>query len=263
MTVPTYTHILGGQMPGIPQTYLSAVRAQLAVDLNCRSGDFGGDGLFFAEAADNPGRRPFPRGDHWLEMATMGGAAVVSASPSVLPRARRLLAGKTRDDAFAMPFVRGFGLFFLPAQNAAPPLPDGYQRETVERGRIPGLYAFPGFRNALQYDVNHPRPDVLALVARHDGGIAGMAAASADCEKLWQIGIDVLPGHRGRGLGAALVRRLSDEILRRGHVPYYGAAATNIASLRTALRAGFAPAWTAAFRCEMEPWRFLSADGGE
>ena len=60
---------------------------------------------------------------------------------------------------------------------------------------------------------------------------------------MWQIGIDVLPQYRGRGVAAALVSRLAQETFARGKVPFYCAAWSNIPSKRTALRCGFFPAW--------------------
>jgi predicted GNAT family acetyltransferase len=74
-----------------------------------------------------------------------------------------------------------------------------------------------------------------------------MAGASADCAELWQIGIDVLPEYRGKGIAAALVSKLAIEILKRGKVPYYGTSPCNIASQSVAHRAGFKPAWACAF----------------
>ena len=59
-----------------------------------------------------------------------------------------------------------------------------------------------------------------------------------------QIGVDVRPDMRGRGLGAMVVGLLRNEIERRGLLPFYGTAMSHIASQKTALRAGFAPAWT-------------------
>jgi predicted GNAT family acetyltransferase len=85
-------------------------------------------------------------------------------------------------------------------------------------------------------------------VAYADGAVAGMAGASDDCEMMWQIGINVLPEYRNRGIAAALTNRLAMGILERGKIPYYGAAASNIASLRVAHRAGFRPAWACVYR---------------
>ena len=70
-----------------------------------------------------------------------------------------------------------------------------------------------------------------------------MAGASADSDTMWQIGINVEPGARRRGLATVLVSLLKDEILDRGILPYYGTAMSHIGSLRVAVGSGFIPAW--------------------
>lgn len=232
------------------------VRAQLAVDLNCTEADLLGekDGFRFVEAAENPGRRPFPRGEHHFEMLTMGQAIVVSATPVVLERVRPRLMGLDRDEAFSAPFVYGRGLYYLPElpTNRIVPKPEGFVCTLAEREDIPALYALEGFHNALHYDVHHPRPDVLAMLAKRENRVVGIAGASADCGMLWQVGIDVLPESRGFGLAAYLIGELTREILRRGKIPYYGTASSNLASQRVAHRAGYGPAWICAYQGRFE-----------
>jgi predicted GNAT family acetyltransferase len=106
------------------------------------------------------------------------------------------------------------------------------------------LYRTPGFANALGYDEQHPRPDMLAVVARREADIVGIAAVSADSERLWQVGVDVVPEARGSGLGRALVSRLTAELLEREIVPFYATGIANIASRRLAASVGYWPAWT-------------------
>ena len=227
------------------------VRSQLAIDLNCSPDAFDSDGFVFCEARENPGRRPFPRGECHFEMLTMGGAVIVSATPDILPFLREQLDGKTRDDAFSMPFVYGSGLFFLPDDPQPMPDPAGVTIEMLERDRIMGLYVLckqTDFTKALQFDPNHSRPDILATVATVNGQIAGIAGACIDCDMMWQIGIDVLPSFRKRDIAAVLTNRLTIAILNRGKVPYYGTGTSNIASQRVAHRAGFRVAWSCAYR---------------
>ncbi len=85
--------------------------------------------------------------------------------------------------------------------------------------------------------------DVLGIGAYDDGNLVGFAACSADCDDMWQIGIDVLPEYRGRNIASGLVGNLAAEILERDKVPFYCAAWSNIASVRTAIKSGFRPAW--------------------
>lgn len=81
-------------------------------------------------------------------------------------------------------------------------------------------------------------------VGAYDGDtLIGLAACSADCETMWQIGIDVLPAYRRQGIASALTSRLAFEILEHGKVPFYCAAWSNIKSVRNAIKSGFRPTW--------------------
>jgi GNAT superfamily N-acetyltransferase len=231
---------------------LRLVQSQLATDMNCTINDLNGekDSFIFTEVKDNPGRRPFPRSEQHFEMLSMGKSIVVSASPKILEIVKPLLDGKGRDEAFSMPFVYGHSLYYLPDLPQVKPLisADGFAYEIVEQSEIPLLYRHEGFRNAVQYDANHLRPDILVTLAKKDSRIVGMAGASSDCAMMWQVGMDVLPEYRNHGLAAYLVNRLTLEILERGYVPYFGTASSNIASQRVAHRAGYFPAWVCAYK---------------
>ncbi len=85
--------------------------------------------------------------------------------------------------------------------------------------------------------------DVLGVGAYDGDTLVGLAACSADCDTMWQIGVDVLPGYRRRGIACALTSSLALEILREGKVPFYCAAWSNIKSVRNAVKSGFRPAW--------------------
>ena len=49
--------------------------------------------------------------------------------------------------------------------------------------------------------------------------------------------------YRRQGIASALTSRLALEILRRGKVPFYCAAWSNLRSVRNAIASGFRPAW--------------------
>ena len=85
--------------------------------------------------------------------------------------------------------------------------------------------------------------DILGVGAYRNGQLVGLAACSADCDTMWQIGIDVLPEFRRQGIASALTSRLALEILERGRVPFYCCAWSNIRSARNAIKSGFRPAW--------------------
>ena len=99
----------------------------------------------------------------------------------------------------------------------------------------------PAWSNALCD--KRPQLDVLGVGAYDGDTLVGLAGCSADCADMWQIGIDVLPSHRRRGIAATLTNRLASETFARGKVPFYCAAWSNLRSVRNALASGFKPAW--------------------
>lgn len=85
--------------------------------------------------------------------------------------------------------------------------------------------------------------DILGIGAYDKDKLVGLAACSADCDVMWQIGVDVLPEYRHQGIATALTSTLALMILERGKVPFYCAAWSNIKSVRNAIKSGFRPAW--------------------
>lgn len=229
---------------------LEIVRKQLSIDMNCNIQDFLKDGIVFCEAKLNDGRRMFDRQSPFLEIATMGKSTIVSADSDVLTKVKRLLETKTREDVFAAPFLFGHSLYYIPDCDRINRLsvPNGFTFYVKEGKEIYELYKISGFENALMYDINHPRPDVIVIYAMQNNEIVAMAGASADSSLMWQIGIDVLPQFRNKGLATSLVSNLAIMIMKRGIVPYYGTASSNIPSQSVAYKSGFTPTWMCSYK---------------
>lgn len=115
-----------------------------------------------------------------------------------------------------------------------------YKTRILEQEDFGDLY-LPEWSNALCNDRKHL--DVLGVGA-YDGNIlVGLAACSADCKDMWQIGVDVLPKYRRQGIASVLTSTLTKEIINRDKVPFYCTAWSNIRSVRNAIKSGFVPAW--------------------
>ena len=84
---------------------------------------------------------------------------------------------------------------------------------------------------------------MLAVAAYEKNEILGVAAASNDTDDIWQIGIDVIPEKQNKHIATDLVKIISNEVLKRNIIPYYGTAWSNIAPKRTAINAGYKPVW--------------------
>ena len=130
--------------------------------------------------------------------------------------------------------------YFLPDVNALREKDCPYELRILSGEDFAKLY-LPEWSNALCE--KRKELDVLGVGAYDGERLVGLAGCSADCESMWQIGIDVLPGYRRQGIASALTSRLAIEILKCGKVPFYCAAWCNIRSVRNAIKSGFRPAW--------------------
>ena len=111
--------------------------------------------------------------------------------------------------------------YFLPDIDLLKPLECRYELRLLEQKDFAELYT-DTWSNALCAD--RKELDVLGIGAYEHGRLIGLAGCSADCSTMWQIGVDVLPDFRRKGIASALTGRLALEIIARGKVPFYCAA---------------------------------------
>ncbi len=233
-----------------------AVRDQLSRELSCEPGDFLGEDNVITGFRLHEKRRRFSEDRPFLQMATFGSCAVISADEKLHPwlsewiRDKRGFTLFEQENWFGLETeLRTYGYRMASTHHMFLPRPEITDITTdinikwYEQGELDGFYGKPYLSNALCDRFRPERPDVLAVAAFDGGEIMGMAGCSADTPELWQIGIDVLPGYRRRGVAVTLVTLLKNEALRRGAIPYYGTSLSNLASWKTALLSGFEPAW--------------------
>lgn len=130
--------------------------------------------------------------------------------------------------------------YFLPDMDRLEELPCEYETRVLTQKDFTDLYK-PEWSNALCED--RKQLDVLGIGAYDHDVLIGLAACSADCDMMWQIGVDVLPQYRCKGIASALTSKLAIEIFNHNKVPFYCAAWSNIKSVRNAIKSGFRPAW--------------------
>lgn len=130
--------------------------------------------------------------------------------------------------------------YYLFDVDRAPGLSCAYETRMLGPADFEELY-LPEWSNALCKERKHL--DVFGIGAYDQEKLVGLAGCSADCEGMWQIGVDVLPEYRRRGIASALTNILAKEIMKRGKVPFYCSAWSNIRSVRNAVKSGFIPAW--------------------
>ena len=228
--------------------------AQSAIDLNCAPEDLISGKKIVVESAPHPKARAYLRLPFTCNLVSYGGGVVASVSPETRHIVTSYIEKYPTEHLFETPNLHALddalaphGLrtcfmaeYFLPDLSALRPLPCKYDLRLLQPADFKGLY-LPQWSNALSD--KRPHLDILGVGAYDGDALVGFAGCSADCDRMWQIGIDVLPAYRRQGIAAALTARLALECLERGKVPFYCAAWSNIPSVRNAIRAGFRPAW--------------------
>lgn len=237
-----------------PKQILAVALEQSACDLSCSPEDFrSGENRFFL-SRPNPRARAYLQLPFSLQLVSYGSNIVASCAQELIPVAQQYLQGQRIEHCFETPRIHAldqalapFGVrtcfmaeYFLPQPDAVQPLSCPYEMRLLHQPDFQGLY-LPEWSNAL--GEKRPELDVLGVGAYDRGRLIGLAACSADCETMWQIGIDVLPEYRRQCVASALTSRLALAILARDKVPFYCAAWSNVPSVRNAIRSGFRPAW--------------------
>jgi GNAT superfamily N-acetyltransferase len=251
------------------ESALQVVKKILAADFACAEGDFDKAGVSFHLCREIEGARRFPLPEKFLAVVTMGSGVVVSCSAERLQWARTYLINFTPDELFYAPAVAlmvnlvthdnqtmfGPELKYICTSDTFKPhsTREDIELSIINEEAIRQLYENNRFSNALGRQYNPRRPTLLACSAKCDGVIAGLAGASADTDSMWQIGIDTLPEYRNRGIGKALVSRLTEALFDIGKLPYYSTGTTNIPSRRIAISLGYRPAWVEIYSREPVP----------
>ena len=240
------------------QEILRIAMAQSAVDLCAEPTDFEKSENVVVTSRVSDGARRYLKLPFSCQLVSYGAGVVASVSPEFREIAENYINKYPVEHLFETPHLhvlnealaaKGQKIcfmaeYFLPdvdvlrqrtVEDACP-----YELRILTQEDFADLY-LPEWSNALCKDRKHL--DVLGVGAYDNGRLVGLAGCSADCDTMWQIGIDVLSEYRRQGIASALTRRLAIEILNRGKVPFYCAAWCNVKSVRNAIKSGFRPAW--------------------
>lgn len=235
------------------QIWDTALR-QSAIDAGCEPGDFLKTENVVVTSVAHPDARRYLELPFDCDLISYGSNIVASVSEPCRALTEAYIDRFFIEDCFETPYLhvlndalqeKGLRVcymaeYFLPDLDALKPLDCPYDLRLMGPADFAPLYT-KEWSNALCEKRKHL--DVLGVGAFDGEKLVGLAGCSADCETMWQIGIDVLPEYRRQGIASALTSRLALEILARDKVPFYCAAWSNVKSVRSAIRSGFRPAW--------------------
>ena len=236
------------------QEVLQIAMKQSAIDLNCKSSDFIGEENKVVLSKAHPDARKYLELPFVCTLVSYGRNIVASVQEEWKDVVWDYIQQYSVEHCFETPNLhilndalqKGgqricfMAEYFLPDLNQLKEQKCSYPIKVLEQEAFETLYT-KSWSNALCE--KRKQLDVLGVGAYKEGQLIGLAACSADCDKMWQIGVDVLPEYRRRGIASALTSKLALEILERKRVPFYCAAWSNIKSVRNAIRCGFRPAW--------------------
>lgn len=227
---------------------------QSAYDCNCSPEAFLAEQSLVTISRKHPLARKYLPLPFACDLVSYGSCIVAQTSPALAPAVGAYIRKYPVEHCFETPhlhvldnIMKEYGLricfmaeYFLPDVTRLRALPCAYELRVLHQPDFEALYT-PQWSNALCQ--KRKELDVLGVAAYDNGKLIGLAACSADCTRMYQIGIDVLPEYRRQGIASALTSRLALEILALEKVPFYCAAWSNIKSVRNAFRCGFHPAW--------------------
>lgn len=236
------------------QEILHIAMAQSAIDLNCQPEDFCCKENKVVISENNSEARRYLELPFACNLVSYGNNIVASVQKEYEDAVKQYINKYPAEHCFETPNMhvlndemQKHGLrvcfmaeYFLPDLTVLKALDCPYELRVLGSADFTDLYV-DAWSNALCEKRKHL--DVLGVGAYENGQLIGLAGCSADCDTMWQIGVDVLPEYRRRGTASALTSRLAVEILNRGKVPFYCCAWSNIKSARNAIRSGFRPAW--------------------
>ncbi|MDR3595631.1 GNAT family N-acetyltransferase [Clostridium sp.] len=233
---------------------LNIAMQQSAIDSNCDMDDFKSFENKVVISRDNQNARKYLELPFLCDLTSYGNNIVASVSEELSTIVTDYINKYPVEHCFETPNLhvlieklKPFNMsvcfmaeYFLPDMTVIKPLECNYETKILEAVDFVDLY-LPEWSNALCE--NRKDLDKLAVGAYHNGKLIGLAGCSADCDSMWQIGIDVLPAYRRQGIASCLTNKLALEVLSRNIVPFYCCAWSNIKSARNAIKSGFKPAW--------------------
>ncbi len=233
---------------------LQIAQRQSAFDANCAAEDFLSSENLITLSKPDPRARKYLKLPHVCNLISYGSNIVATISEEYRDIVESYISAYPVEHCFETPNMhvindafqkRGFRVcfmaeYFLPDAEILRPLPCKFETRLLHQSDFEGLYT-DQWSNALCE--KRKELDVLAVGAYDGDELVGLAGCSADCETMWQIGIDVAKDYRRQGVASALTSRLAAEILNRGKGPFYCCAWSNIGSARNAIKSGFRPAW--------------------
>ncbi|MBR1750622.1 MAG: GNAT family N-acetyltransferase [Ruminococcus sp.] len=235
--------------------YYDELLTLLSQDYNCSREDFASDKNLVTLSVQNTKARAFDEERRFFSMVTLGKNAVISADERLHGFLTEYAQKNQGHWIFELKSLipineelKKYGYTLTKTHHCQLPCKDvditaDYEVKWFYDREIDVFYGDKRFSHAICPKFIPERPDRIVVCAYENGDIIGMAGCSEDAKGWQQIGIDVLPAHRSKGVGKYLVSLIRKRIEELGDIPFYGSAVANYHSMNIAYACGFRPAW--------------------
>ena len=229
---------------------------QQAIDYSCAPEDFCLNENKVVISKGNPKARAYLGLPFFCALTSFGNNIVASVNADIADFVSEYIKDKKNEDCFTPPNIftlnnqllkHGRQITFcaqrlLPDIDIIKPISCGYELKILQPDEYLELYGKPEWSTVTGSGARK-HLDRTAIGAYDGNKLIGLVGSEVSCESMWQIGIEVLPDYRRKGVAKALTVKLALEILSTGVVPFPGNRWANIRSLKTQLACGFKPAW--------------------
>ena len=227
---------------------------QSAMDTNCRVENFFGNKNMVVPFKLRDKSKVYYEEPIAANFVSYGNNVVISAIAPIRHIVEEYVEKYNFQECFEMPYINklnsqlkdyGYTIcfmatYYLPNIKSLEVVDCNFETRILTKNEFANLYS-QQWSNALCE--RRKELDVFCVGAYDGDKLIGLAGCEADCDMMWQIGIDVLPEYRRKGVGQSLTKKMAIEILKRNKVPFYCCAWSNISSRRNAIRSGFVPTW--------------------
>lgn len=232
--------------------YIPVLESQLAIDYDCTAEEVHCQDNIFRVMKRNEDARPIGSENTMLKIAVYREKLLVMAEECLLEWCKETFSDRNgiwlsepENLIMLQNKLSEYGQkladthhHYIPAAGVRP-VEKRFEVKWYEQEQIEVFRGDDRFWEALLFDSR--TPDMLAVCAVDGETILGMASVTRDCERLWQIGVNVTEEGRGKGVGSYVTSLLKEEVLRRGILPTYATVESHIKSQKVAFQAGFEP----------------------
>ena len=221
-------------------TTLKVIKSYIAVQYNISEKELDSSGIIYVNN---------DKTDNSIKIISWFDKLVIFVSNNLKEFIKLQLKDKNREEIFEFPYIYGQSIYFIPDFEKVEKLkePDEFIFKFFFEDSIVNFEKIDNFENSITFNKNGKCISKIAYCMYKNNKLIGIGGADEIYDKIWEVGIDIIPEYRNKGLSKIIMKNLTFEILNKNIIPIWCAASTNIASQAAAYKSGYIPLWVTSF----------------